>query len=81
MTQMTKRGKVKNTYQFACETHTLSAAQILGTLTDKFILRHVPLEPLHVFHETLSWIGKNELNPELQEISAKRNAVKCYESY
>ena len=67
MTQMTKRGKVKNTYQFACGTHTLSAAQILGTLPDSFILRHVPLEPRHVFHETLSWIGKDELSPELQE--------------
>ena len=74
MTQMTKRGKVKNT-------HTLSAAQILGTLPDSFILRHVSLEPRHVFHETLSWIGKDELSPELQERSAKRNAVKRYSAH
>ena len=34
MTLMTKRGKTKNTYQFACGSHTLSATQILGTLPD-----------------------------------------------
>ena len=81
MTQMSKREKVKNTYYFACGTYTLSAAQILGTLPDSFILRHVPLEPRHVFHEALSWIGKDELSPELQERSAKLNAVKRYSAH
>ena len=36
---------------------------------------------MYIFHETLSWIGKDELSPELQERSAKRNAVKRYTAH
>lgn len=81
MMAMTKRGKVKNTYQFACMQHTLSATQILGTLPDSFILRYLPMDPRHVFIETLSWIKKDHLCPELQELSCKRNAVKRFSAH
>lgn len=81
MKLMTKRGKAKNTYQFACGTHTLSATQILGTLPDSFILRNLPTEPRHVFNETISWLGKDQLSPELQELSSKRNAVKRFSAH
>lgn len=81
MTQMTKRGKTKNTYQFACGSHTLSATQILGTLPDAFILEHIPLEPRNVFNETLSWLGKDQLSPELQARSTNRNALKRYSAH
>ena len=81
MKSMTKRGKVKNTYQFACGGHTVSATQILGTLPDSFIIRTIPSEPRHVFNETLNWLGKDQLSPELQELSSKRNAVKRYSAH
>ena len=81
MTLMTKRGKTKNTYQFACGSHTLSATQILGTLPDAFVLKHLPNEPRHVMNETLAWLGKDQLSPELQARSAKRNAVKRYSAH
>ena len=81
MSQMTKRGKSNKTYQFACGTHTLSASQILGSLPDEFLLRNIPNEPRHVLNETLSWLGKDQLSPELNERSAKRNAVKRYSSH
>lgn len=81
MSQMTKRGKTKKTYQFACGTHTLSATQILGSLPDQFLLQHIPNEPRHVLNETLSWLGKDQLSPELNELSAKRNAVKRYSAH
>ena len=81
LTQMTKRGKTKNTYQFACGTHTLSATQILGSLPDNFLLQFIPKEPRHVLNETLSWLGKDQLSPELIERSAKRNAVKRYSAH
>lgn len=81
MTFMTKRGKTKNTYQFACGSHTLSATQILGTVPDSFIMNNLPLDPRNVFHETLSWLGKDQLSPELNERLAKRNAVKRYSAH
>ena len=81
MKLMTKRGKAKNTYQFACGTHTLSATQILGTLPDAFILRNLTTEPRNVFNETISWLGKDQLCPELQELSIKRNAVKRFSAH
>jgi hypothetical protein len=81
MTTMTKKGKVNSTYQFACGTHTLSATQILGTLPDAFILAHLPKDPRDVFNSTLSWIGKDQLSPELTERSSKRNASKRYSAH
>jgi len=81
MSLMTKRGKTNKTYQFACGSHTLSATQILGSLPDAFLLAHLPKEPRHIFNETLSWIGKDQLSPELNERSAKRNAVKRYSAH
>ena len=81
MTQMTKRGKTNKTYQFACGTHTLSATQILGSLPDFFILKQIPEEPRHILNETLSWLGKDHLSPELNERQAKRNAIKRYSAH
>ena len=81
MTNVTKKGKTNKTYQFACGSHTLSASQILSTLPDNFILAHLPMSPRHVFNETLSWIGRDDLSPELTERAANRNAVKRYSAY
>lgn len=81
MNNVTKKGKTNKTYQFACGSHTLSASQILSTLPDNFILAHLPMNPRHVFNETLSWLGRDDLSPELTERAANRNAVKRYSAY
>jgi len=81
MTQMTKRGKTNKTYQFNCGTHTVSATQILGSLPDAFILKHLPKEPRHIYNQTLSWIGKDQLSPELLERASSKNAVKRYSAH
>ena len=81
MKLMTKKGKTSNTYQFHCEKHTLSATQILGTLPDAFFLRNLPTEPRDVFNATITWLGKDHLSPELQELSCKRNAVKRFSAH
>ena len=81
MCLMTKRGKTNKTYQFNCGTHTVSATQILGSLPDDFILKHLPREPRHVYNETLSWIGKDQLSPELLERASSKNAVKRYSAH
>lgn len=81
MTNVTRKGKTNKTYQFVCGSHTLSASQILSTLPDNFILTHLPMSPRHVFNETLSWIGRDDLSPELTERVANRNAVKRYSAY
>lgn len=78
MSLLTKRGKTNKTYQFNCGNHTLSATQILGSLPDDFILNHVDKEPRHVYQQVLSWIGKEQLSPELIEKAATRNAVKRF---
>ena len=72
ITLMTKRGKTKNTYQFARGSHTLSATQILATLPDAFVLKNLPNEPRHVMNETLACFGKDQLSPELQ---ARSNVI------
>jgi hypothetical protein len=64
------------TYQFNCGNHTISAAQILSTLPDEFILEHVPCNPMHVFHEMIQWIGKDHLSPELEKASNLKNESK-----
>ena len=81
MTSMTKKGKVNSTYQFACGTHTISATQILRSLPDAFILKHIPKEPRHIHNQTLSWIGKEQLSPELLENMSSKNAVKRYRTH
>jgi len=81
MSLMTKRGKTNKTYQFNCYTHTVSASQILGSLPDTFILQHLPKEPRHIHNQTLSWIGKDQLSPELLERTSSRNAVKRYSTH
>ena len=81
MTQMTKRGKSNKTYQFACGNHTLSASQILGSLPDAFLLQNIPNEPRNILNETLSWLGKDQLSPELNERLSKRNATKRFSSH
>jgi hypothetical protein len=68
--------------QFNCGNHTISAAKILSTLPDEFILKHIPCNPMHVFHETIQWIGKDHLSPELENASnfkeaSKRFSVNC----
>jgi hypothetical protein len=78
MKMVTKRGKTNKTYQFNCGNHTISAAQILSTLPDEFILEHVPCNPMHVFHETIQWIGKDHLSPELEKASNFKNASKRF---
>jgi hypothetical protein len=81
MAPMTKRGKTNKTYQFNCDTHTVSATQILGSLPDEFLLKHLPKEPRHVHNQTLSWLGKDQLSPELLERQSSRNAVKRYSTH
>ncbi|NBU97531.1 MAG: hypothetical protein EBS19_04820 [Spirochaetia bacterium] len=81
MTSMTKKGKVNSTYQFACGTHTISATQILRSLPDVFILKHLPKEPRHIYNQTLSWIGKEQLSPELLERMSSKNAVKRFRAH
>ena len=80
MKSVTKRGKTNKTYQFNCGNHTISAAQILSTLPDEFILEHIPRTPTSVYNYTMSWIGKDHLCPELMELSKSRKAVKRYGS-
>ena len=81
MKSMTKRGKASKTYQFNCGDHTVSATQILSTLPDSFIMRNVPNEPRQVFNQTITWLGKEQLCPELQQLSSKRNAVKRFSAH
>ncbi len=81
MTLLTKRGKTNKTYQFNCGSHTVSATQILGSLPDAFILQHLPKEPRYIYNQTLSWIGKDQLSPELLERASSRNAVKRYSAH
>jgi hypothetical protein len=78
MKMVTKRGKTNKTYQFNCGSHTISAAQILSTLPDEFILEHVPCNPMHVFHEKIQWIGKDHLSPELENASNFKKASKRF---
>ena len=72
MSLMTKRGKTNKTYQFNWDTHTVSAPP----LPDEFVLKHLPKDPRHIHNQTLSWIGKDQLSPELMERQSTRNAVK-----
>ena len=86
MAMMTKRGKVNKTYQFNCtsgkaNSHTVSATQILTSLPDGFILKHLAGEPRHIYNQTLTWIGQDHLSPELLERTASRNAVKRYSAH
>ena len=78
MKMVTKRGKTNKTYQFNCGSHTVSAGQILSTLPDNFIKAHLPAEPMHVFNETLQWIGKDHLCPELVQSANLKKASKRY---
>jgi hypothetical protein len=64
--------------QFNCGNHTISAAKILSTLPDEFILKHIPCNPMYVFHETIQWIGKDHLSPELENASNFKEASKCF---
>ena len=78
MTSVTKRGKTNKTYQFACSTHTISATQILESLPESFILDQIPKEPTDVFIQTLDWLSKPHLSPELLARSSRRNATKRF---
>lgn len=78
MKTVTKRGKTNKTYQFACNTHTISATQILESLPESFILAQIPSEPVDVFIQTLDWLSKPHLSPELLARASRRNASKRF---
>lgn len=78
MTSVTKRGKTNKTYQFACGSHTISASQILESLPESFILDQIPAEPADVFIQTLDWLSKPHLSPELLARASHRNATKRF---
>jgi hypothetical protein len=78
MTSVTKRGKTNKTYQFACGSHTISASQILESLPEGFLLAQIPSEPADVFIQTLDWLSKPHLSPELLARASKRNATKRF---
>jgi hypothetical protein len=78
MAKVTKRGNAKRTYQFGCAGHTISATQILSTLPDSIVMQIIPKEPSRVFIETITWISKDHLSPELTDRKAKKNAVKRF---